>query len=254
MQDIAQYIHEVNMRPLSYAALKNNKVTTITCFGVPYQIFTRKYADINQIYYIEHWQNKDITVGDYILSDDNFIVPVLMQNTKLITVPFNSHYRSCFYFFLTAGTVRDHPIFADNVGLLNVEKLFIIGFRKTLNIKDAIRYVFGNVKPRRMRDLLSYVNFNPRLRNAMMGEIETLFKESKTDVMACVKHIMINAEMLEAFVAKLIDTPDAKVEEVLKAIAASHQLNSEIIGLATGQSGQLSEISGASGFALTEHN
>jgi hypothetical protein len=222
----------------------------VTYAGTQYEIFTKHYCDENNIYYLSHWQDKvDLKPGTYILTDDLFVIPVITSNISVVIFPNFCHKRRYLYCLYSNrdGSINKNPVLTRRAKRTNIEDLIALGYQTTLSISGAVKYVFGDYYEKWGKKLINQLYQSERMRRFLMSDISDLFKRANVDAAESIKRMDTNAQLLEEFIALAISKPDVKVEEVLKAIAASHTLNKDIVAF----SSHGTEREESSGYFLT---
>jgi hypothetical protein len=198
--------------------------------------FKKRYCDNNNISYDRFWRSREsLKCGDLILTDDNFVIPVSSANGIKVIFPESVYARDSIYFFLA-----DSMDFKENVRItfkkwMNVEELISVAFKNTLSIRKTVSLVFGNVNKAHFITLRDEIYRSERIMGFLMTSIQELFDNSGVNLSDSVKRMNANAELLQSYVAKLINTEDGKPEDVMKVIAMSHKLNHEMISFGLGE-------------------
>ena len=215
--------------------MRKAEVFEIKRYGKSWQYFTRRYCDNNSIHYDRFWRsNPAITVGDLILTDDDYVVPVTSADTSYITFTDKVYdfYRIYFLFNNVCGFDTSEWFTWER--MLNVEDLIFQVYKRTLSIRKTVGMVFSRADDRKMEILINEVYRNQRTMRFIMSAIEELFKNAGVDLSDSIKRMNDNANALQKYVKSVVDRDDAEVEDVLRVISASHKLNNEMVSFGLG--------------------
>lgn len=217
-------------------------------YKTSYTIYKYAEAVEHNIQFIIHWRRENIKRGDYILTDNWYVVPVVNVCKNLIYLPkyiIRQYYLYCIY-PIQNGRLKtkfipnmDARYTWQNYNIIDlmksrfcrsicvIEYLIVSEYLKCFNAEQVIGTLFKlkQLAPFK-RQLLNYIN-SKYIQELLMSEIKKAFEQAGVDLARLIKRIDKTSQ-------SLIDKMgDAKVQDAINLANASHKFTRDLFILYT---------------------